>query len=521
MINSAILSQKVSDKLSQVCLCSIVTEAFIKALPLTKDGVALESEKYLNYSNTVLKSLHSESLLTRAMESNAQNENAMKMLNGINDTITSVVTEATNRICKEAKNCNSCTTLEEVVDSAAFTPEEMKKFASKGKDIAIEEISNVIKKKVVTAIKSEKEAYDNNKKLETDVVEALQDTLGEKAPTLEAYLDIVLEKKDARKPVSFFSRLQDTCLEALMVSDEDEDEDEETVSLESLVDTTITSTLNCFDTSVIPTTSALESMSKVLESHGNMEGHEAKVAHCMKKSLIMAIVIMTMLETLKTMRLFSPKFKEVQDFVDAPTKVNGYNPSNVSGQIHDEVIRIKKLASDVTMNRPELTTALDNFSSLKNKVSTISEETLPQKTAIMEELTDACTLLSSKLAEDREPGIDVEPLEYYTNLKRESNIAEMDRVARLLFRRPGVKSVNIHLNGAAEYNDHNEVRAYAIGEDDKTFLDCVIMIIQMCPAFKTLTDEVTTAAKYSNLANYQGRVNLYFTNKCYSVPLCE
>ena len=52
---------------------------------------------------------------------------------------------------------------------------------------------------------------------------------------------------------------------------------------------------------------------------------QERVQLCGKKSLIMNIIIMTIMETLKTLRLFDPSIDTIRDFVDNPTAANNFN----------------------------------------------------------------------------------------------------------------------------------------------------------------------------------------------------
>ena len=215
MINSAILSQRVHDKLEKACLTAIVTETFMQALPFTTEDVYHDAKKYINYTNSVMESLHCENMLSNAMKANSNNYNVMTYLTSVKEAIDSVVIPATQRIVMEATK-NEESDINKVVDKTAFTDNEKKRLTDKCGEVNIKAISDIIKKKVVDTIKDEKEAYDAALKLKADIKDNLEESLGESAPSLEAYFDTVLKKDDPRDHISFFSRLQDTCMEALI-----------------------------------------------------------------------------------------------------------------------------------------------------------------------------------------------------------------------------------------------------------------------------------------------------------------
>ena len=183
MINPAILSQRVHDKLEKACLTAIVTETFMKALPFTTEEVYADAKKYTSYVGSVMESLHCENMLDRAVKAHSDNPNAMNLLTSIQEAVNSAVIPATKRIVTEATD-SKCSNINEVVDKSAFTDAEKKTLMNKRGEIGIDTISNIIKKKVVNTIKDEKEAYDAALKLKSDIKDNLKETLGESAPSL-------------------------------------------------------------------------------------------------------------------------------------------------------------------------------------------------------------------------------------------------------------------------------------------------------------------------------------------------
>ena len=160
MINPAILSQRVHSKLEKACLTAIVTETFMQALPFTTEDVYADAKKYTSYVNTVMESLHSETMLKTAMKNHANDPQALNLLSTMNEAIESVVTPATNRIVMEATE-KKASDINAVVDKSAFTDSEKKSLMNKTGEINIKTISEIIKKKVVNTIKDEKEYPEN------------------------------------------------------------------------------------------------------------------------------------------------------------------------------------------------------------------------------------------------------------------------------------------------------------------------------------------------------------------------
>lgn len=516
MINPAILSQRINDKLSKTCLTAIVTETFMQALPFTAEDVSHDAKKYTSYVNTVMESLHCEDMLKNAMKAHANNREAMNLLISIQEAINSAVVPATHRVVTEASK-DKATDINEVVDKTAFTDSEKQSLMNKAADINTKTVSEIIKKKVVDTIKDEKDAYDAAMKLKDDIKENLQDAFGEdENSSLESYLDTVLSKGDPRDHISFFSRLQDTCMESLIQMETPESlMDEDNISLECLVNTTINSTLNCFDKSVLNLDDSLNILSKAVESIDLIPDDSNKGIYA-QKSLIMSVVITTVMETLKTLNLWTPSLAELKEFIDSPTASN--TPAqNLGDKVHSELQDTKKMIAKSDVDKDTMSAALGCFNQMKARINGISEELLPNKETLMREITEASTLIESKIAEES-AGVEEDGMDYYTTLAREANVAEFDRVARVMFRNPNTKKVQIICESTAPVKKDNKILIRGLSELG-SITDQISACITMTPAFKTLVDELKTATKFSKLGDYASQSEIYFPDKCRALSL--
>lgn len=515
MINSTILSQRVHDKLEKACLTAIVTETFMQALPFTTEEVYADAKKYTSYVNTVMESLHCDGMLEHAMKVHSNNYAAMNLLSSVKEAIDSAVVPATNRIVMEAAK-EKCDDINKVVDKTAFTDSEKKSLMNKKNEIPLKTISEIIKKKVVNTIKDEKEAYDAALKLKADIKDNLEESLGESAPSIESYMDTVLQKGDPRDHISFFSRLQDVCMESLIQMETTESlQDPENVSLECLVNTTINSTLNSFDRSILDTETSLNILTKAVESI-DLVPDEANKGSYAQKSLIMSVIITTIMETLKTMNLWTPSLNELKEFIDSPTATN--TPAqNLGDKVHAELQAAKKLASDPACDKERLSAALGCFNQMKARISGISEELLPNKQNLMKEITEAATLIEGAIAQES-AGSDDDGMDYWTTRAREANVAEFDRVARIMFRNPNTKKVQIICESSAPVQKENKVNIRGLS-DLGSITDQISACITMTPAFKTLVDELKTACKFSKMGDYASQSEIYFPDKCRAMSL--
>lgn len=519
-LNRVILTERVGNKLTKAALSAIVTEAVIKALPLTPAEVALEADKYAAYTTQVINSLHGENLLRSAMEANSGNPSAMKYLNKLNDTIKSVVDVATQRIANETASTTD--SLEEIVDQSRFTPEEMRTLTAKGKELDTSDVAEVIKDKVVATIKAEKEAYDANAQMKQDIVDTLAETAGEDAPSVESWIDMQLAKNDPRQPISFFSRLQDVCMESLLCTEStDALEDTDNISLESLVNVTINQTLDCYDTKTIPLADALEALTHVCEGlNFSEEEQKNRLACASKKSLIMAIVILTVMETLKTMRLFCPNGDCIRKFVDTPTGLQNGNLNaghSVSDRIMATIGKAKETARNPMYNGAELSQAFDALNDLRTAVDNISEAVMPNKDSVKKALEDVCCLIEGKMA--NESTQDTSLLSHDTKLARERNIASLDKMHRIMKRDPETSKIRLCCESAGSTKSQM-ITAIAM-DSTGAELSRLHIGIEMVPALGTVVNELHKCAEFSTCNESASMYELYFTDKCYAVPLIE
>lgn len=533
-LNRNIVQARVEEKLTKACLSAIVTETFMKALPLTQSEVAQESAKYGAFVTQVMNALHSETMLKNALESNAGDPMAMKWLNRINDVVKSVVQPAATRIANEAISSGN-DNLKDVVDNAAFTEEEMKKFIEKGKDLTTADVAEVIKDKVVDTIKSEKQAFDEADALQKDIVQTLAETV-EKSDiekkmdnvdnqpqddtTLESWMDFHLGKNDPRHPITFFSRLQDVCIESLMSTETMEQlEDTDNVSLDSLLNVTLHNTLGCFDTKQIPLDMTIQQLRTACESLNEEAEPEAKASCAANKALIMTIIITTIMETLKTMRLYCPDMEDIRRFVDTPANVErgvGDMKSIVTGRVNEIVTEMKRLARDPNYNQAEMTEVVEAASRLRSSIGEFDEKALENKNELIKSLEDTCAVLEGKLAQ--ESTSNVLPVDSQTNRARENNVANLDKMNRILFRHPATESARIMVRSDEPSDKY--VSLEAIGYDaNGGEVTRMTMGLMMVPAFESVVGELHNAAQFSKCADNKKQIQLYFTDKCYGVPL--
>ena len=236
--NKNLLVKQLDQKFTAIVTKSLVTEAFINALPFPGEEVEANLESFVEYSNTVLNSLSPETLIARALEAAEtdypNNPEYNDALTDLEDSVSSVVRQIATEAANDAYLSDDTTP--EIVETAKLDQKATDKLAQLSKQNGIKGISKVIKKTVIDTIKKEKAEYEEEQKMRDDIRDMLKsednsrqesgnfadtaetaenaDAPAPATDAVESYLNYLLAPTDARHPISFFSKLQ----EQLMLS---------------------------------------------------------------------------------------------------------------------------------------------------------------------------------------------------------------------------------------------------------------------------------------------------------------
>ena len=548
MINKNLLEEALYTKFSNTLLKNVVFESFFRGLPLNREDLVNEIYDMKDYSDKVMEALHSETLLDRAIES-CTDKNGLKLLTSLKADIKEVSMEAVNRVM-ESVDTKSADSMNEIVDESDFTPQELKKFQTKGSDISVKEIGNIINKKVIKAIKVEKNEYEENAQLKDKISSALSDVnntnkysktpeditanadveddinepediapedsesddpnvvnmMNQEKPSMDSLFDIILEKTEARSYISLFSKIQDVCLEGILNTNEVYGE----IPYGLLSRVTLESTLDVFDRSKISIFDQIQTMNMVTESeHGDMDDHGFK--HAMCTAMTCAIVIYTMFETLKTMRLFNPHRDDVRRFIEKPTNIKDTVTDNrvaLERRLLDEINNVKRLAMR-SMDATDLSNYIDHFNSVKESINSLPDDYSDIKESLTANLESIITVLDEKVAKLSETPVAVEE-SVFVKRDREANIASLNKIARTYGKKPNVSEIRLVLNPANESNGIVDIEMRNGGNlVDKTFV-----VLKQHSEFGSYKDCAIESAKLSNLISMEATVNIYETESC-------
>ena len=453
MINKGILQSNLTNKFTLLALHSIVNECFINGLPLNQSEITNDEKRALTkYSYNVLNQIGG----LRALESTFNNPNytmKQKMLvYDIYDISHEIATEAAKRIVSETNTKDPNNKLNEIVDRAAFTDAEYKKFASKAEKLDLDSISDIIKEKTINVLKDEQEQYEKEESLENELKDALAQSKDFANVTTESYMDIVLTKADARHHVSLFSKLQEAAYEMTLNTPIKNGTDifpiVEKVTFEAFLEPLkkITSYLDidkCYESYV-----ANESDVTMYPMHEQMRP---------KLSSLVSIIVYTIMETLKTLNLYSPSQDCIKKFVCSTASQDKVN-SMKAFDVYNKAIEMLKEANCTDCSKVE-TSHLSNTLVEMKKIGDILESFIAngvegveseQVTLTLDKLHTQMdrieTVLNEKAVMTREKAIESSTTTYYGELQKQNDIAQFNKISNLFSRNPLVSEIRLKVN---------------------------------------------------------------------------
>lgn len=524
--NTVLLTNQVRDKLMSKCITAVVAEAFINALPFSKDELAAESANIAKYTSNVIDKMHPETLLDRAMESTKDNQKAHLYVQNLKDAIESVVDPATRRIVQESFSIDNVAP--EIVAKAKLNSDETEKFINASKHAGTDAVSKLVKDKMIDVIKDERNAYETEAKLREEIKEVIkQESDGLKNSAIpsednafESYLNLVLAPTDARRHISVFSKMQDVCMEAIMHSTEEYDGEIPYATMEQI---TLESTFPYFDLSNRSLMDELNALIVVTESaiDADCAGEmlEAKKKKVAKTAFICSICIMTLLETLKTMHLAKPELADVKNFVDDVTTVKNIAKTslqNVEDKVGAVITDAKKSVALGAYNTLELAQAKESLEKVKGMLEKmiVTESETNRRDRIITKINSALESMNDKKETDN-----TTVTGHFVNRLREENLANLEHAIKLIAQKPFVQTVQISLRSDLKCNENSKVDVEIKGTDASGACVATNMIaIHALPEFgATVAEVIRDCANYCDLG--PKAVKIYFTDTGYAVPL--
>lgn len=170
MLDRSLIDRKIHDSVMETCFESIVTRAFIGAVPIERSQLSAGLTQGLEgYVSDCLKDLGGVRLLQKAIESE-QDPNRKLYLSRIWEVCNESANSVVDRVVEENKDDEA---LKDAAEKVAMTDEEVAKFAKKADNLVPDELMRIIQQKTLDTIKEEKAAYQKDAELEAEISNAL------------------------------------------------------------------------------------------------------------------------------------------------------------------------------------------------------------------------------------------------------------------------------------------------------------------------------------------------------------
>lgn len=497
LLNRNLVERSITNKFQNIILTSIVVEAFTNALPFGEDDINKEAKDALNtYSAAIVESLGGFEVLR-----DATNEYGREVI--------AMCTEAANktakRICKEEMVAKSNKSLDDVVSGACMTTDEYEDLAKNIDTLDMNKVSEIIKEKVIKTIRAEKDAYDRDEDMKQELTNALNDDIdnAEDEKSLESYMDLILSPTDPRNHITFFSKLQDVAYESLMHSATEDTE----IPFKALTAITLNSTLNVFNKN-----SNIDNCLESLASMGTPATEcESEVGD---KSLVCAVIMYTMLETLKTIGLYSPPVDSVREFVDKPNQKNLNMPAIVDTLM--QYLEDIKLKCFKTADNDILKQYYDMLTAFKEKIDTIKSADFDNyrenkyRENVNGTIDSVLTLIRDKINSRISALTSAKPEPSRYQLRdKEYTVSEFNKLNTLYGGNPSIKRIVLKTNPDAD----NTMIDVECSNYSGSVVDTGYINIKYSPIFGTFEEFIRQTYKESKLASAPNKqVELYYTN---------
>ena len=463
------------------------------------------------YSYKVLKHIDGVRALESAIESTSTNEKQKLFLFDIYTLCKDAATEAAKRIVSETDCKNSKEKFEDIVDKAAFTEEEYKKFVTKADKLNLDEVSDIIKEKTLAVLKDEQEQYEKEEQLETELKDALAESQNFSDATTESYMDLVLTKSEPRHHVSLFSKLQEAAYEMTCITNVQDELDPmpivDRVTFESFLEPLKRSDMNldrCYESFVEKTDDTACTVSDEMKP---------------KISSLVSIIVYSVMETLKTLNIYCPSQDVIKKFVcntadkekvNATKAYDMYMKANEmlkecnckdytkvdASKLSNELVELGKvkeiLESFVTNQTPGLEqskviTTLDGLSTQIEKIeSVLNEKAVMEKQKAQESATST----------------------YFGNLQRTNDISQFNKIGNLFSKNPLVSEIRLKVNP----NNIGSIIDVDVSNEAGQVIKSSFMNMQAVVESAKYLEYLNNTFKESKLADTTKRVCIYMND---------
>lgn len=335
MINKQILQSQLTEKFSTQLMHAIVFECFINGLPFDASNISTEEKKELRrYTYDVVRSIGGIKAVENAVDFTGKTLEQNVFLGEIYDACMESAKACARRTSENDVDTKKATQkLSEVVDKAALSDSDYKKFAQKADNMNLDVVSKVIKDKTLAVIRDEQEQYEKEQELDQELKDAIctdeDDPMTEDVDTkaseaMNTLMDIYLDKLAPRHHVTVFSRIQDTAMEMMTTTKVGNNGEDyfpiiRKVTFESFFKNNESQSID----------SAVESLQRLASE----EVCEVPMENRPKYATLVSIIVYTIMETLKTMGIYCPSQSEIKSFVNKAITSNQIDAKNTDNAL--------------------------------------------------------------------------------------------------------------------------------------------------------------------------------------------
>ena len=477
MINHSLIERRISEKIKTLAFESIINEVFIKSLPFNTDNLSKKSKSNLSsYTLSAIESLGGYNLLTSAIESETDPHKKMLLI-CIDDICTESAIKTAKRISKEKKDQidDPNSSMEEMIANSGFTKEEMDDFKKKGDSIDIDKLSEIIKNKVLDVLKNEKENHERVEKINGELREVALGSTDSSDSTGEEDSDVELdENEDDQKDIdkkyndeedisedeenvsesvldltstilhgkknehiSFFSSIQESACEQIIVTEDSDMLDPNEISLRRLNNLTFENTLPIF----VHKKSAEEALENLvsIRSAADQEKYSKNINIVTEAAMVDSVIVYTMLESLNTLNLLHISGSDIRNAIESSYTMNQKNlmdKKEFSTALETQIRSAKRLA--LTREGIAIEEAIDRFENIKDMLQKCKEPILSEESMqAFESVLISLKRKYEKLAIANESSVE----SFYDRKRFEGNVSQMIRIKTLVRGTPGSKAI--------------------------------------------------------------------------------
>lgn len=501
MANYALTSEAVMNKVQDITLHAIVSEAFINGLPIPAEEITDDMAKNLSlYAKECMDDLGGFHMLEKAIET-ATEPSRVAFLKVLESVCMETARDVTKRVLDTIDIEDQ--DLTEISDKVAMTPSEYAKFVQRSSRVNADEISKIIQKKTLDTIKEEKEAHKKDAELREELENAINDEDNGLKETTESVIREVLKGNERMSHQSFFGKLQEVVYESLMFAKESY------TDLPYGIMTAVTKE-NTFPQFKSHNKSPIQAFESICRFKGfESTGVDAPDPQMMNDTLLTTAVIYTFFETLMTMNLWNPKVAEIQNFVHEtlPLEKRIDIDKNTFMNALTSIVNDARKAISVATTPAEVAAVKSDLEIVREKcnesaqMSDVRMDVLNKIYPVIE----AADRKIETLSQDP-PKKAIESA--FEAVARSRDVAQFDRINMILARKPNVNKIRFKVDPDSRLSSLVAVEGLDAGGNI-----VATSSIALESATGDLGKYVTSAIQNSRLAEVGKSVDIYMMNR--------